>query len=113
MFTLSQTFADPSAPETELGIIAQWWTKNTIPTLEDFDVANAFEIKNVLDRGEYFDRPKDVTGVIVSSKKKIAAMAAWRNKEHKGPWQVYGEQEAETTAFHWVGDTDVVFVGWV
>lgn len=54
MLILSQTFADSSAPETELGIVAQWWTKNTFPTtLEEFDVSNSFVVKNVLERGEY------------------------------------------------------------
>lgn len=113
MFILSQTYADPSAPETELDVIAQWWTKNTFPTtLEEFDVSNSFEVKNVLHKGEYFERPKDATGVIVSSKKKLTSMAAWRNKEHKDEWQIFGEQEPETTAFYFVGDTDCVFVGW-
>jgi hypothetical protein len=114
MFILSQTYADPSAPETELDVIAQWWTKNTFPTtLEEFDVSNSFVVKNVLERGEYLEKPKDATGVIVSTKKKMAVVAGWRdNKEHDGPWQLYGEQEAETTAFHFVGDTSPVFLGW-
>ena len=43
----------------------------------------------------------------------MAVVAGWRdNKEHDGPWQLYGEQEAETTAFHFVGDTSPVFLGW-
>lgn len=65
------------------------------------------------DRGEYFSRPSDATGLIVLSTEKLTVMAAWRNKEHEGPWQIYGEQEPQTTAYYLVGDTDVVFVGWV
>ena len=117
MLTLSKTYAaDPSAPETELDVIAQWWTKNTVPTtLEEFDLSVSFEVKNVTDRGEYLKKPKDAIGVILSTKKKMAVMAAWRGNDgkHEGPWQIYGEQEAETTVFHFVGDTETVFLGWL
>lgn len=51
--------------------------------------------------------------MIVVSSKKLAVLAAWRNKDHKGPWQIYSEQEKDTLAFYFVGDTKVVFVGWV
>ncbi|EGV65716.1 hypothetical protein CANTEDRAFT_92041 [Yamadazyma tenuis ATCC 10573] len=114
MLILSECSHSSNKEDSELGVLAKWWTENTIPnSLDDLDLSDAFVVKNVQDRGEYYERPKDATGVIVSSQKKLAAMAAWRNKEHKGPWQIYGEQETNTTAFHYVGDSDIVFIGWV
>lgn len=114
MLTLSQDYSDTINSESELQVYAKWWTKNTFPvSIEEVGIDDVFEVKNVLDRGEYYDRPLDATGVIVVTQAKLAAVAAWRNKEHKGPWQVYGEQEANTVAFHFLGDTEVVFIGWV
>lgn len=114
MLILSDKYTTPTTPESELQVYAKWWTQNSFPTsLEEADISDLFAVENREDRGSYYYRPHDATGIIVVSHKKLAAMAAWRNKEHKGPWQIYGEQEAQTVAFHYVGDSEVVFVGWV
>lgn len=114
MIILSKECQLNSEDGSDLGIYAQWQFGNTIPDRQTALVKlNVFPVRNIKDRGEYFSRPRNATGLIVLSSEKLAVMAAWRNKEHEGPWQVYGEQEPQTTAYYLVGDTDVVFVGWV
>lgn len=114
MIILSKDTQLHSEEESDLGIYAQWQFGNTIPSkTTKFSDLDVFPVRDVEDRGEYFPRPADATGILVLSLKKLTVMAAWRNKEHKGPWQIYGEQEPETTAYYLVGDTDLVFVGWV
>ena len=51
-------------------------------------------------------------GYPLRARKKLAAIAAWRNEEH-GPWQLHEKQEKHTNAFHYLGDTDVVFLEWI
>lgn len=114
MITLSNESQLRSDQESALGIHAQWQFGNTIPAkTADFSELEVFAVRGVEDRGEYFTRPADATGLVVLSSEKLTVMAAWRNQQHKGPWQVYGEQEPKTTAYYLVGDTDIVFVGWV
>ncbi|SGZ53312.1 CIC11C00000004588 [Sungouiella intermedia] len=114
MITLSKDCQLTSEDNSDLGIYAQWQFGNTIPsTTTELSKLDVFPVRDIKDRGEYFTRPSDATGLVVLSSEKLSVMAAWRNKEHKGPWQVYGEQEPPTTAYYLVGDTDVVFVGWV
>lgn len=113
MYILSDKFEEDL--DNELGIVAQWWYDKSVPTtIKDIEaLEKPFAVKNVEDKGEYYKKPDGAVGVIVLSLKKLAAMAAWRNEGHQGPWQVYGEQEKGTIAFHFVGDTEIVFIGWV
>lgn len=114
MYTIAESYTLSNQKDTELGIFALWWKEKLFPkSIDELDLSNLFEVKNVESRGEYFDRPDDATGMIVFSSKKLAVLAAWRNKKHEGPWQIYSEQEKDTLAFYFVGDTKVVFVGWV
>lgn len=114
MSLLASPYTLPDEQETELGIVAQWWTKKLFPqSLDEIDLKDFFEVKNVQDRGEYYDKPKDATGVILVSSKKLSVVAGWRNEKHDGPYQVYSEQEKDTIGFHFVGDTKVVFFGWI
>lgn len=114
MIILSSTTGLSTDEISDLGIYAQWQFGDKIPTKETkLCESDIFAVKDVQDRGLYYTRPEDATGIIVLSSDKLTVVAAWRNPEHKGPWQVYGEQEAKTTAYYLVGDTDIVFVGWV
>lgn len=99
---------------SDLGIYAQWQFEDTIPQKgTEVSNLNVFPVRDEKDRGQYFVRPKDAKGVIVLSSEKLTVMAAWRNKNHEGPWQIYGEQEPQTTSYYLVGDTDIVFIGLV
>lgn len=114
MFVISNSLEISSEEKSDLGIYAEWWYSETVPTKVDLiEGKKVFAVNNVEDRGEYYKRPEGAYGVIVLTLEKLAALAAWRNDEHKGPWPLYGEQEKGTTSFYFVGDTKIVFIGWV
>lgn len=68
-------------------------------------------VNNVLDRGEYYNRPADAIGVIVHSKDEPVAVAAWYGDDHVGDWNVYGDQPEHSQQTYYLGGARTIFVG--
>ncbi|EMG46197.1 hypothetical protein SBY92_000960 [Candida maltosa Xu316] len=68
-------------------------------------------VNNVLDRGEYFQRPENAVGVLVHSGDEPIAVAAWYGADHKGDWNIYGDQPEHTQQVYFLSGANTVFVG--
>ncbi|KAI5950391.1 hypothetical protein CANMA_005319 [Candida margitis] len=92
------------------GIKVQWITeaeKLLTTQIEQVEV----EVKNVLDRGEYYARPVDAIGVIVHSNNEPVAVAAWYGDDHVDDWNVYGDQPEHSQQTYYLGGARTIFVG--
>ncbi|ODV78836.1 uncharacterized protein CANTADRAFT_278257 [Suhomyces tanzawaensis NRRL Y-17324] len=101
-----------------IGVKATWIKGNKVPSsLQEVLGGEIFEVRDIEDKGEYLLIPAGVGGVVVQSEKGLVSIAAWRRQknageiEHDGPWQIYSEQEANTVAYYYLGDTQTVFMG--
>lgn len=114
MLTLSETAILKAEETSDLGVYAQWQYGDNIPTKgAENSQSDVFAVKNDKYRGSKYTRPEGATGLIVSASEKLTVVAAWRKNSDDGPWQIYSEQEKDTTAYYYLGDTKVLFVGWV
>lgn len=97
-----------------IGVYARWWFGDSVPKNEHIEAAKregAFEVVAKEHGGEYFEKPEGAVGLIVSSAGDHAAVAGWIKANKYGPWQAYGEQNPNTSKFHYLADTKLVFVG--
>lgn len=99
-----------SKGQKDTGIRMQWITdadKLLTMEIESADIT----VNNILDRGEYYERPTDAIGVIVHSKDEPVAVAAWYGDGHVGDWNVYGDQPEHAQQTYYLGGARTIFVG--
>lgn len=69
------------------------------------------KILNEEDNGQYFTRPDGAIGVVVHTTKYPAVCASWYADNHKGFWNVYGEQGIGTQQTYYLSGATTIFVG--
>ena len=99
-----------STKQKDTGIRIQWIYEpdKLLPTkVEPAPIA----VNNVLDRGEYYERPEAVIGVLVHSGEEPVAVAAWYGNDHKGDWNIYGDQPEQSQQVYFLSGAKTIFVG--
>lgn len=107
---ISRSNSRISAKQKDTGIRMEWIYEldKLLPTVVE---PASTVVKNVLDRGEYYDRPDTAIGVLVHSGEEPAAVAAWYGNDHKGDWNIYGDQPEHSQQVYFLSGAKTIFVG--